>query len=80
MAWMVVYQSLPPVGIGIGVGLLAAFGATGLIESMLYGVSSSDPMTIVLAVLCLLFVAAFAAFLPARRAARVEPLVALRDE
>jgi ABC-type antimicrobial peptide transport system permease subunit len=80
MAWMVVYQSLPPVGIGIGVGLLAAFGATGLVESMLYGVSSSDPMTIVLAVLCLLFVAAFAAFLPARRAARVEPLVALRDE
>jgi predicted permease len=80
MAWMVVYQSLPPVGIGIGVGLLAAFGATGLVESMLYGVSSSDPATIVLAVLCLLFVAAFAAFLPARRAARVEPLVALRHE
>jgi ABC-type antimicrobial peptide transport system permease subunit len=80
MARMVVYQSLPAVGVGIGLGLLAAFSATALIENMLYGVSSSDPMTIVLAVSSLLIVAAFAAFLPARRAVRVDPLVALRYE
>lgn len=66
--------------LGLLLGLAMAFAATSLIQSFLFGVSRSDPFT--LAGICLLLVvAAFAAcFLPARRATRVEPLVALRNE
>jgi putative ABC transport system permease protein len=66
--------------IGVIIGLSIALGATRLIESRLYGLTPNDPLTIVLASLLLLTVAALAGYLPARRAARVDPMVALRHE
>ncbi len=65
---------------GLAVGLPAAFGATRLISSQLYGVGSADPLSFAAAIIILAAVSALAGFLPARRAARVDPIVALRYE
>jgi predicted permease len=77
---LVVRQGMQPALAGIVVGLIAAFGATRLIASLLYGVSASDPATFVLVPLFLVAVAALATYLPARRATRVAPTVALQSE
>jgi ABC-type antimicrobial peptide transport system permease subunit len=66
--------------LGSAIGLAAALATTRLIAGMLFGLSPADPLTIALATLLLLAVAALAGWLPARRAARVDPLVALRRE
>ncbi|MDQ6808897.1 MAG: ABC transporter permease [Verrucomicrobiota bacterium] len=80
MLRMVLRQSLMIVAIGLAVGLLAAVGATRLMSSLLYGVSTGD-FSIYVIVLVVLTVAAFlASYLPARRAMRVDPMVALRYE
>jgi ABC-type antimicrobial peptide transport system permease subunit len=65
---------------GVAVGVPVALGLTRLIRSNLYGVAPSDPVTVICAVVVLLVVALVAAWLPARRAARVEPMVALKCE
>jgi putative ABC transport system permease protein len=65
---------------GVGLGLLAAFGLARLIAALLFQVSSADPPTFSLVPLLLIGVAALACYLPARRATRVEPLVALRHQ
>ena len=77
---LVVVQSLRVVLIGVGVGLAGAVVLSGILRSLLYDVKPRDPMTLGV-VTILLFAAALAvAFIPARRAARVDPVLALRAE
>ena len=78
--WMVMREILTLVLIGIAIGLPAALAAMQLISSMLFGLTATDPLTICVATLFMIAVAAFAGYLPARRASRVDPMVALRYE
>ena len=76
----VLLESLALVGLGVAVGLPAVFAASRFVSGMLYGLSGNDPLIISGSTLILLAVAALAAFIPARRAMRVDPMVALRYE
>jgi len=77
---LVLRETMLLVFIGVIIGLGAALASTRLIINLLYGLTPNDPLTIALAGLMLLTVAALAGYLPARRAARVDPMVALRQD
>jgi putative ABC transport system permease protein len=66
--------------VGLVIGLTGAAVATRVLRTMLYGIAPTDPLTFALAALTLMLVAVFATYLPARRAAKVDPMVALRYE
>ncbi|HKR12950.1 MAG TPA: ABC transporter permease [Pyrinomonadaceae bacterium] len=78
--WLVLREALLLVVIGLVVGVLTSLAVTKTAASLLYELKPNDPLTIALATLLLAGVAALAGYLPARRAARVDPMVALRDE
>src|SRR5262249_46491118 len=78
--WLVAREALALVGAGVLIGLLAAFAATKTVSTLLFGLKPNDPLTIAAALLLLLAVAALSAYLPARRASRVDPMAALREE
>jgi predicted permease len=77
---MVMREGMLLVGFGVIIGIAVALGVARLIASQLYGLQPGDPFTILTAVLLMLGVAGFAGYLPARRAAKVDPMVALRYE
>ena len=77
---MILNESFVLVGIGLVVGLAAAYGATRLIKSMLFGLAPTDPIAYAGGAAVLLVVAFIACLLPARRAAKVDPMAALRTE
>jgi putative ABC transport system permease protein len=76
----VLRQSLTIVLLGIAAGLSLVFVATRLISSFLYGLSPLDPLSIGLSLMLLGLVSLLACYLPAHRATRVNPIVALRQE
>jgi predicted permease len=80
IAGMILRETLQLVLIGFGIGIPAAIAAARLIKSELYGLKSDDPVTLLIAVCIMAGIAALAAYLPARRASRVDPMVALRTE
>jgi predicted permease len=73
-------EAMGLVAVGTGVGLVAAFGFTRLMDSLLFGVKPSDPATFLLVPLTLAAVAALASYVPARRAVRVDPIETLRHD
>ena len=77
---LILQQGAGMVGIGLGIGLLAAFGITRVMARLLIGVSPSDPLTYATVALLLAAIALAACWIPARRATRVDPGVALRYE
>jgi ABC-type antimicrobial peptide transport system permease subunit len=76
----VLRDSMILVGIGVAVGVAGAFGAGRFLSTMLFGLAPNDVMTIAIATLIMVAVSGLAGFLPARRASKVDPMVALRYE
>ncbi|MEK6410734.1 MAG: ABC transporter permease [Acidobacteriota bacterium] len=75
---LVMKETMLLVAAGVAIGLGAALAATRLIASLLYGLTPNDPVTMAVAALLMIAVAALAGYLPARRASRVDPMTALR--
>jgi len=77
---LILGRALALAGAGVAVGVLLAFALSRLMSGLLYGVSATDPLTFAFTPAALFLVALAASFLPARRATRVDPIVALRTE
>jgi predicted permease len=78
--WMVMRESLALTSGGIVIGMIGAFAATRTVSSLLFGLTPTDPLTLVAATFLLISVATLAGYLPARRATQVDPMAALRSE
>jgi putative ABC transport system permease protein len=77
---LVMGQGMFPVLVGLGIGIALAFGLMRLLASLLYGVEPTDPETLLTVSVILTTVALLASYIPARHAANVDPMVALRHE
>ncbi len=80
MAWPILREALTLTAIGVAIGLPVALALVRVARSIFYGIEPHDPITIIGTVVIMVTVAALAAWIPARRAARVDPMVALRHE
>jgi ABC-type antimicrobial peptide transport system permease subunit len=77
---LVLGQGLRLTAVGMAIGTLGALGVTRVLRSLLYGVSPTDPLSFAAVAVLLMLVAIAAAYLPARRATRVDPIRTLRAE
>jgi macrolide transport system ATP-binding/permease protein len=80
VVWMVVREVFLLAAMGLAIGVPIAFAASRLVESFLFGMKPTDPVTLTMAVLILLSATLLAGYFPARRASRIDPMVALRHE
>ena len=80
VVWLVMREVLLLLGIGLALGIPAALALGRFISAQLYGVKANDPWVAVIAVILLSLIAAMAGLIPARRASRIDPLLALRYE
>ena len=80
VVWEIVRGGMALAGVGAGVGLLLALAGAQVLQSLLFGVNAFDPATFLLVPAGLLALALVAAYLPARRASRVDPVRALKAE
>jgi putative ABC transport system permease protein len=80
VVWLVFRETTHVILAGVAIGLPLALAATRLLSGFLYGLTATDPATVATATACLVAAAALSAYIPARRATRVDPLVALRAE
>lgn len=77
---LVIGQGMKLVVVGLGIGLAAAFGLTRLMRTLLFNINPGDPLTFALVAVALMGIALLACYLPALKATRVDPMVALRSE
>jgi predicted permease len=80
VSWLVLRETFIVIALGVAIGVPAALAASRFVSRLVFGLAPTDPVTIVTAVVVLAIVATLAGYLPARRAARIDPLVALRHE
>ncbi len=80
VAWPILREALTLAAIGVAIGLPVALALVQVMRSVVYGIEPHDPLTIIGTVGIMVTVAALAAWIPARRAAKVDPMVALRYE
>src|SRR5262249_22630261 len=78
--WLIVRETTGLVLLGVAIGGSATLATTRIISSLLFGLQPTDPLTIVIATLILVAIGALAGYLRARRASRVDPMIALRYE
>ncbi|MCP9495783.1 MAG: ABC transporter permease [Pyrinomonadaceae bacterium MAG19_C2-C3] len=77
---LIVGQGLRLTGLGLAIGLAIAFATTGVMKSLLYGVAATDPTVYCVVALALIVIALLACYIPARRAMKIDPMIALRYE
>ena len=80
LVWMVLREVLALAAVGIAISVPAALGASKLVASFLFGMKPNDPWALTVAVGTLLAAALVAGYVPARKASRIDPMVALRHE